>query len=74
MIKDISEYPYQGDKHIDLTGPKENAFCLFAIAEDLAKHLGKDSESIIERMKSSDYENLLKVFDEEFGSMITLYR
>jgi hypothetical protein len=59
---------------IDLTGPQGNAYCLLGIAQDLAKQLGKDVEAITEEMKSSDYENLLKVFDREFGSIVTMYR
>ena len=31
-------------------------------------------EEMLEKMKSSDYENLIKVFDDEFGSIVTLYR
>jgi hypothetical protein len=40
----------------------------------LAKQLGRDSKEITNRMMSGDYENLLKIFDEEFGSIVTLYR
>ncbi len=73
-IKNISEHPDQGGKHIDLTVPKGNAFYLLGIARDLAKQLDKDEENIIKRMTSSDYENLIKVFDEEFGDIVILYR
>jgi hypothetical protein len=59
---------------IDLTGPQGNAFCLLGMAEDLGKQLGKDVKAITTEMKSSDYENLLKVFDREFGSIVTMYR
>ena len=31
-------------------------------------------KEMLEKMKSSDYENLIKVFDDEFGSIVTLYR
>ena len=34
----------------------------------------KDREEMLEEMKSSDYENLIKVFDDNFGSIVTLYR
>ena len=62
-------------KHvIDLTGPQGNAYCLLAYAEQWSKMLGKDFEDISKRMKSSDYENLLKVFDEEFGNYFILER
>jgi len=28
----------------------------------------------MEEMKSSDYENLLQVFDKNFGNIVTLYK
>jgi len=59
---------------IDLTGPQGNAYYLFAVATDLASQLGKDADAILTRMKSGDYENLIEVFDEEFGEYVTLYR
>lgn len=59
---------------IDLTGPEGNVFYLMGTARKLAKQLGKDPEDIVNRMKSSDYENAVNVFEEEFGNIITLYR
>jgi hypothetical protein len=62
---------------VDLTGPQGNAFYLLGLASNLAKQIGwgKDSiDSLMEDMKSSDYENLLKVFDKHFGSFVILYR
>lgn len=59
---------------IDLTGPLGNAFCLLGVAETLCKQLGKDYDDISTRMKSGDYENLLAVFEEEFGDYVDLYR
>lgn len=70
-IKNIEEYPA---RHIDLTGPDGNAFVLLGMAKGLAKQLNKDWQNIQERMMSGDYENLLHVFEEEFGDLITLYR
>ncbi len=32
------------------------------------------ADDIVEEMKSGDYENLIKVFDNYFGSIVTLYR
>ena len=43
---------------IDLTGPQGNAFF----------------DEMVDRMRSGDYENLIKVFDDEFGSVVTLLR
>ena len=59
---------------IDLTGPNGNSFYLLGLAKKFAKQLGKDSENIFNRMRASDYENLLKVFEEEFGDYVDLYR
>jgi hypothetical protein len=38
----------------------------------LSKQLGIDSDSIIQNMKSGDYDNLIKVFDKHFGSFVVL--
>ena len=59
---------------IDLTGPQGNAFFLLGTAKNLASQLGLDGNQIMEEMKSGDYENLLQVFDKNFGSIVTLYR
>lgn len=72
MIKSKSEL--KRGIEIDLTGPQGNAFFLLGTASNLAKQLGLDEKEIIEDMKSSDYEHLLKVFDDNFGSIVTLYR
>ncbi len=63
-----------GHIEIDLTGPQGNAYVLMGFANQLAKKMGKDAEKIQEEMMSGDYENLLKVFDREFGSIVTLYK
>ena len=59
---------------IDLTGPQGNAFFLLGVAQKLAKQMGKDEDSILKEMQSGNYENLVKVFDREFGSLVVLYR
>ena len=62
---------------IDLTGPDGNAFVLMGYAKRFGKQIGMSSSYItemLEKMMSSDYENLVKVFDDEFGSVVTLYR
>jgi len=70
----IKKKPTNRNLEIDLTGPQGNAFFLIGTAGNLAKRLGKDSKEITNRMMSGDYENLIKIFDEEFGSIVTLYR
>jgi len=62
---------------IDLTGPQGNAFFLLGTAKSLAKQLGYTKEEIdelLDKMRSSDYENLLEVFDHHFGSFVILER
>lgn len=59
---------------IDLTGPEGNAFVLLGYARKLAKSSGADPEPILKRMQAGDYENLVAVFDAEFGDFVTLLR
>lgn len=59
---------------VDLTGPQGNAFYLLGLAQTLSKQLGFDTKEVLEEMKSSDYENLINVFDSYFGSVVILYR
>jgi len=62
---------------IDLTGPQGNAFFLLGTAKNLAKQLGytkKEIHYLIEAMQSSDYENLIEVFDANFGHIVILER
>ena len=59
---------------IDLTGPQGNAHYLMGRAIVLSKQLGLDSDSIIQDMKSGDYDNLIQVFDKHFGSFVVLER
>mgnify|MGYP000259291237 FL=1 len=59
---------------IDLTGPDCNAFFLLGTANNLAKQLGLDKNSIREEMMKGDYEHLVNTFDKHFGQFVTLYR
>lgn len=59
---------------VDLTGPQGNAFYLLGLAQNLSKQLGLDGKKITKEMMGGDYENLLQVFDSNFGSIVTLYR
>ena len=76
MIKSIKDKE-RGPIEIDLTGPEGNAFVLLGYAKRYAKQLGMngvEAEAIVHEMQSGDYENLLDVFDREFGDYVTLYR
>ena len=59
---------------IDLTGPDGNAFALMGYAKRFAKQLNLDSNKIIKNMMSGDYENLIQVFDDNFGDFVILER
>ncbi len=59
---------------IDLTGPDGNVFVLMGYAIRYARQLDLDGDKIINEMKSSDYENAVQVFDNYFGSFVTLLR
>lgn len=69
ILKKINRKPI-----IDLTGPEGNAFYLLGVAQRLSLAFGMDGKAIITRMQESDYENLIRVFDEEFGEFIDLVK
>ena len=65
----------QGTTVIDLDGSQGNAFVLLGYASQTLKNSGmekKTQDRILNEMKSSDYINLLKVFDKYFGTVYTL--
>ena len=62
---------------IDLDGPDGNAFVLLGTAKRFAKQLcyeNTEIDSMLKDMQSSDYDNLLKVFDKHFGDFVILER
>ena len=59
---------------VDLTGPQGNAFALMGLAARYARDLGLDGDAIINEMRSSNYENLVQVFDRYFGDYVILER
>jgi len=70
----IKKKQNNGKIEIDLTGPQGNAFYILGVAQNLCKQVGIDSKPILDDMRSGDYENLIKVFDDNFGSVVTMYR
>ena len=46
--------------------------CEIGNAEKLAKQLGKDGAAIQSEMMAGDYDNLIAVFDREFGDYVDL--
>ena len=57
---------------IDIDGPNGNAFYLMAVARDFCRKLDLDEDEILADMKSDDYLNLLKVFEDNFGDFVVL--
>jgi len=62
---------------IDLTGPEGNAFRLLGLARSLARQLDyskKEIEDLMTEMTGSDYDYLIKTFDDHFGNYVNLYK
>ena len=59
---------------IDLQGPQGNAFALMAYADDFLRQMGRRDEFNAMRtdMMSGDYDNLIRIFEENFGEYVTL--
>ena len=67
----------KGRVEIDLRGPQGNAFYLLGTAKQYAKQLGyseKLTSELINEMQSSDYDNLIEVFDRHFGDFVDLIK
>jgi hypothetical protein len=69
----IKEKPKSNGIEIDLTGPQGNAFYILGVAKSLCKQLDFNESFVLNEMKSGDYDNLIKVFDKYFGSVVTMY-
>ena len=73
----IREKQPQSEIVIDLTGPDGNAFALMGYANRFAKQLGYTPQQrgdLTTEMMGSDYENLIEVFDRNFGDFVILER
>ena len=76
MIRSKEDKPVRSIE-IDLTGPEGNAFMLMQCATELGLKLGYSPQrvtAIRKVMMMGDYEGLVKVFDREFGHIVTLWR
>ena len=68
----IIKNPEPRKREINLLGPDGNAYFLLGTANRLGEQLDLDVDKILDEMKSSDYENLIKVFDKYFGKFVDL--
>ena len=59
---------------IDLQGPNGNAFALMGRAVDLLRQLDRRDEvhAMRTEMMSGDYNNLIGIFEKNFGEYVTL--
>ena len=57
---------------IDISGSDGNAFALIGYAKKFAKQLDMDFKPIKDEMMSGDYDNLLRVFNKNFGNVVDL--
>ena len=59
---------------IDLQGPSGNAFALMGYADDFLRQMGRRHEFSAMRteMMSGDYNNLLRIFEENFSDYVEL--
>ena len=59
---------------IDLQGPQGTAFALMGYADDFLRQMGRRDEFNAMRtdMMSGDYNNLLDIFEKNFGDYVTL--
>ena len=59
---------------IDLQGPMGNAFALMGYADDFLRQMGRRHEfnAMRAEMMSGDYENLVRIFEENFGDYVEL--
>ena len=74
MIRKKKDLSSKNPMIIDLTGPDGNAFALLGYAKNFSKQLSLDWDSIRKEMTKGDYENLLQVFDNYFGTFVILER
>ena len=59
---------------IDLHGPQGNAFALMAQADDFLRQMVRRHEfnAMRTEMMSGDYENVIRIFEENFGDFVEL--
>ena len=68
----IQKTKFVGKVEIDLAGSQGNAFSLMGMAKDFCKQLGIPSQEILKEMVGGSYQNLLEVFDRNFGDYVDL--
>lgn len=76
MIVDKNKKPIRPIE-IDLNGPEGNAYVLMGYAQRLGRQLGMSQsriDAIIKVMMLTNYDGLIKTFDDQFGDYVILYK
>ena len=68
----VKREEYTQPRVLDLAGPEGNAYVLLGIAHGLLEEQGMDPDMYITMMKSGDYGNLVRLFNELFGEFFTI--
>lgn len=75
MIMRVSkEEQHDGMITIDITGPQGNAFFILGFARNLGNEIygWQQTDQILDEMRSSTYETLLDIFEENFGDYVII--
>jgi len=73
----IKEKPVKSKVEIDLSGTDGNKFELMGCARRWDKQLGytpKETTEFINQLMYGDYNNLVNLMEERFGSFVTFYK
>lgn len=73
MIENKKHQPWEYDNKIIVTlATQGNAFYLMGLAKRISQKIGIEYNSILDKMMSGDYENLIRVFEENFSDFVIL--
>lgn len=73
MIENNLYEPWEYDNKIIVTlATQGNSFYLMGLAKRISQKIGIDFNTILDEMMSGDYENLLRVFEENFSDFVII--
>lgn len=76
LYEAFKKKPKNNKIQLDLNGEQGNAFYVIGLAKNLAKQIGWSPEeisSLQSDMMSSDYTNLIRIFEDKFGDFVDIY-
>lgn len=73
MIENNLYEPWEYDNKIIVTlATQGNSFYLMGLAKRISQKIGIEYNPILDEMMSGDYENLLRVFEENFSDFVII--